>query len=278
MQPFALPVSAPIVQAPLGCCDGPRLAAAVSRAGGLGTLTLYAPTVEATAVRLTRVRALTSRPVSLAFTAEWEKDQVLELCLERGFGYYQLFWWNGPRLIKRIHAAGGRVLWQVGTHTQLDEALNLGADGVILQGTQAGGPVRSPHLLEELIPRARALAGAGFPLIAGGGLATHADVAHVLALGADAALLGTRFLLTQESPAPSAHKRRLLHTQTPHLTLDTRPIGQWPCSPRRRLDTKTLPDLPSLYAGEGLSRIHDLPSAATLVQRLSVGQRVSVGL
>jgi nitronate monooxygenase len=265
------PWSVPIVQAPLGACDGPRLAGAVSRAGGLGALTLYAPSVEATRVRLARLREQTLRPVLLALTAEWEKEQVVELCLEQGMHHYQVFWWNGPRHIRRIHAGGGVAYWQVGTLGQVEEALNLGADGLILQGTRAGGPVRSPHALEELVPQVRALVGPDFPLIAGGGLATAADVQQTLALGADAALLGTRFLLTQEAQAPLAHKRRLLQARTQDLTLDTRLVGQWPCSPRRRLQTATLPDTASLYAGEGLSHIHDLPSAAALVHRLSGG-------
>ncbi|MBB6049013.1 nitronate monooxygenase [Armatimonas rosea] len=271
MSSLRLPLVAPIVQAPLGVCDGPRLAAAVSRAGGLGTLTFCAPSVEVTRVRLARLRTLTHRPVLLAFTAEWEKEQVLELCLEQGFRHFQVFWWNGPRLIRRIHAGGGVALWQVGTDGQVEEALHHGADGLVLQGTEAGGQVRSPHTLDDFIPRVRTSVGPAFPLVAGGGLATRSDVQAALARGADAALLGTRFLLTEEALAPRVHKYRLLRAQSHQLELDTRLVGQWPCSPRRRLPTATLPDTPSLYAGEGLSRMHELPTAAAVVRRLSAG-------
>lgn len=263
--------SAPILQAALGTCDGPALAAAVSRAGGVGTLTLYAPSPEQLAVRLSRLRALTVRPVLLAFTAEWERDCILERCLEAGFRHFQVFWWNGPRLVRRIQAGGGVALWQVGTPGQADEALSHGADGLIAQGTAAGGPVRSPYTLDELVPELRSLVGSDFPLIAGGGLATRADVARTLALGADAALLGTRFLLTREANAPESHKRRLLASQSTQLTLDTRLVGQWPCSPRRRLPGAACADLPSFYSGQGLSGIRDLPTAATVVHRLSAG-------
>ncbi|WP_309713665.1 nitronate monooxygenase [Armatimonas sp.] len=268
MNSVGLSLPAPVVQAALAGCDGPRLAAAVSRAGGLGTLTLCAPTLEVTRVRLARLRALTTRPVLLAFTGEWEKTGVLDLCIAAGHRHFQVFWWNGPRLVRRIHDQGGVALWQVGTQGQIDEALSHGADGLIVQGTRAGGPVRSPHTLDELVPSLRAQVGADFPLIAGGGLALREDVKHVLALGADAALLGTRFLLSQESQAPQAHKCRLLRAGNEQLILDTRLVGQWPCSPRRRLETRSLPDSPSLYGGEGLSSIHDLPSAAQIVRQL----------
>ena len=235
MKQLGLNLTAPIVQATLGGCDGPRLAGAVSRAGGLGTLTLAAPSPEQLAVRLARLRQATTRPVLLAFTAEWERDLVLERCLEQGFRHFQVFWWNGPRLIRRIHAQGGVALWQVGTLGQAHEALSHGADGLIVQGTDAGGPVRSPFALTELVPELRALVGAELPLIAGGGLATRTDVQRTLALGADAALLGTRFLLSREAGISLGHKRRLLHARSEQLVLDTRLIGQWPCSPRRRL-------------------------------------------
>jgi nitronate monooxygenase len=269
MNSVGLSLPAPVVQAALAGCDGPRLAAAVSRAGGLGTLTLCAPTLGATRVRLARLRRLTMRPVLLAFTGEWEKPEVLNLCVAAGHRHFQVFWWNGPRLVRRIQDSGGVALWQVGNQGQIDEALAHGADGLIVQGTQAGGPVRSPRTLDELVPGLRAQVGAGFPLIAGGGLATCEDVKRVLALGADAALLGTRFLLSQESQAPRAHKLRLLRAANEQLFLDTQLVGQWPCSPRRRLLTHSLPDEPSLYGGEGLSRIHDLPSAAQIVHRLA---------
>lgn len=268
METLELTLSAPIVQACLGECDGPRLAAAVSRAGALGTLTLDAPSVEATAVRLRRLRALTTRPVLLALTVEWEREAVIELCLEQGFRHFQVLWWNGPRLIRRLQEAGGRVLWQVGTRRQADEALRYGADALIIQGTRAGGPVRSPHTLEELVPQLRQQVGESFPLIAGGGLATREDVERTRALGADAAYLGTRFLLTQEASAPRRDKLRLLRATAEQLILDTRLTGQWPCSPRRRLVGAHLPDRTSLFAGAGLSRMDDLPSATELVARL----------
>jgi NAD(P)H-dependent flavin oxidoreductase YrpB (nitropropane dioxygenase family) len=106
MNSVGLSLPAPVVQAALAGCDGPRLAAAVSRAGGLGTLTLGAPTLGATRVRLARLRRLTLRPVLLAFTGEWEKPEVLDLCLAAGHQHFQVFWWNGPRLVRRIQDSG----------------------------------------------------------------------------------------------------------------------------------------------------------------------------
>lgn len=259
----------PIVQATLGYCDSPKLAATVSDAGGLGSLSLHAPPLDLAEESLTRLAALTPRPILLALTGPWEPESILDLCLERGFRYFHVFWWNAARLVPRIHAAGGFALQQVGTIPQAEEAIERGADGLIAQTTGAGGQVRSPVPLETLVPALRQRVGQNFPLVAGGGLATRQDVEAALALGADAALLGTRFLLSTEARAPLADKRRLLQASPEDLFLDTRLIGDWPCAPRRRLKTRSNRDEPSLYAGLGLGEIHEILPAREIMERLA---------
>lgn len=264
-----LTLEKPIVQATIGACDSPALAAAVSDAGGLGSLSLHAPPLELATARLDRLHSLTERPVLLAFSGPWEPESILDLCLERGFRYFHVFWWNSSRLIPRIHAAGGLALHQVGTLAQANEATERGADGLIAQSTGAGGPVRSPISLEALVPALRERIGPGFPLVAGGGLATADDVRSTLALGADAALFGTRFLLSEESDAPLTDKQALLRSKTGDLFLDTRLVGDWPCSPRRLLKTPDDRDDPSLYAGLGLDAMTEILPAREIVEKLS---------
>jgi nitronate monooxygenase len=272
-RPFALcpgiTLRVPVVQATLGRCDGPRLAAEVSAAGALGTMTIRDPEDATHRRNLDRIRRRTLRPVLLAFTAEWEPDAVLNTALEMGFRHFSVFWWNAPRLIRRIHDAGGTVFYQVGTEEQAMEALDAGANVLVAQGTDAGGQVRSPHPVTELISLLRGLPdGARVPIVAGGGLADCGDVARVLAAGASAALLGTRFLLSDESLAPAQDKRRLRAARFADLTLDRRMIGDWPCAPRRRLALRSGDDRPSLFAGSGLDAIQDILPARDIVRLL----------
>lgn len=264
----SLRLGVPVVQAPLGNCDGPRLASAVSRAGGLGCLTVHATPLVPLRYRLRRIHDLTTRPVLIALTAQWDRDAVLETCLEEGFRHFQVFWWNGPRQTPRIHAGGGVVFWQVGNGEQTREAMETGADILIAQGTDAGGQVRSPLPLQELISEIRTVAGDDIPIVAGGGLADGRDVANVLSWGASAALLGTRFLLSEEAAAPRRHKNRLVHAAAEDLTLDVRLVGDWPCAPRRRLVTPDREDAPSLFAGRGLSRIRKVLSVGEIVRQI----------
>ncbi len=262
-----LSLRAPVVQAPLGGCDGPRLVAAVSRAGGLGALTVSAGDLTRLPRLLAAIRARTPRPFIAAFQNEWERDEILDVCFAYGVRHFQVFWWNGPRLAPRIKNAGGTVFWQVGTTGEASDALMCGADVLVAQGTEAGGQVRSPLPVRALLAELRALTDT--PLIAGGGLATRADVMEMLTLGARAAYMGTRFLLTEEAAAPAHDKTRLLRAQNENLVLDPRSIGTWPCAPRRRLNLMSDRDIVSLYAGLGVEQMTDLPAAADIVRRLT---------
>lgn len=264
-----LTLRAPLVQAPLGACDGPRLAAAVSRAGALGCLTVHATPEVVLKRRLEKIRTATRKPVLLAFTAQWQRESLLEICCEAGFRHFQVFWWNGPRLAPVIQKAGGTVFWQVGTQEQAHDALNVGADILVVQGTEAGGPVRSPHPLHELISLVNQETAGRVPLVAGGGLAQARDVVAVLEAGASAALLGTRFLLSDEANADPHYKSRLARSEADELLLDTRLVGDWPCAPRRRLPTAFDDDVPALFAGQGLTRIRETLPAAEIVRLLT---------
>jgi nitronate monooxygenase len=264
-----LTLRVPLVQANLGPCDGPRLAAEVSRAGALGCLSVHAPEIGTLRRRLAKIRQRTHRPVLAAFTAPYETEAVLQTAFEGGIRHFQVFWWNGPRLAPRIQALGGTVFWQVGSAEQIHNALDSGAKVLIAQGTEAGGQIRSPLPLKEIVPLAREAAGQEIGLIAGGGLATRDDVTQVLAWGADAALLGTRFLLSEESLSPLRYKTRLARSTGRDLVLDVRVIGDWPCAPRRRLLNARGEDTPYLYAGRGLGRIPSVLPAAQIVRELT---------
>lgn len=265
----AIDLRVPVVQACLGPCDGPKLAAAVSRAGALGTLTIRSPEEVSHRRRLERLRRLTNLPVLLAFTAEYERETVLLDSLAAGHRHFQVFWWNGPRLARRIRAAGGTVFWQVGDLDQARDAINGGADILVAQGTAAGGPVRSPHPIRDLVEIIHDLSGATpLPIVAGGGFGDREDVAQALSWGASAALMGTRFLLTDESNAPLRDKKRLLRQSVADLVLDKRLIGDWPCAPRRHLSLPSDEDRSSLYAGRGLDRIKRILPAGEAVRLL----------
>lgn len=268
-----LALRVPVVQASLGSCDTTQLASEVSRAGGLGTFTIKRFETDAVrrAARALRQKSA-ARPVLVALNQPYEPDEVLDICTDYGLLHFQVFWWNGPRLARRIHSRrdATRVFWQVSSVRQAEEAVDCGADVLILQGTEAGGQVRGPLPLLALLEATRAAVGNDVPIVAGGGLADRADVRDVLSAGAQAAWLGTRFLLSHEARADARWKARLVRANASDLTLDASlPDSQWPCAPRRRLDVPRAGEVAGLYAGLGIGRMRQVLGAGEIVRRLA---------
>src|SRR5205814_4825255 len=128
-------------------------------------------------------------------------------------------------LTEQLTGSGILVLQTVGTVPEAKRALGEGADGLVVQGVEAGG-----HLV-GVLPALEALAAVqavtrGHPLLVAGGIAEHDDVRRALDAGADAAVAGTRFLLTNECAAHPLYKQRVIAAER---TLETRLFGfGWP--------------------------------------------------
>jgi NAD(P)H-dependent flavin oxidoreductase YrpB (nitropropane dioxygenase family) len=107
---------------------------------------------------------------------------------------------------------------QCGSVDEARAAHAAGADGVIVQGIEAGGHVRGDEPALVLLERTLQALPRGYPVLSAGGIATRDDVAERLAAGANAVVLGTRFLMTEESSAHQAYKHRLIEGRETVLT------------------------------------------------------------
>ena len=121
--------------------------------------------------------------------------------------------WGTPR-----RATSGFWVHQCGSARETRAAADAGADGVVVQGIEAGGHVRGTTPALELLDLARRVLPSGFPIWLAGGVSERADVEAALAAGADAVVVGTRFLLSEESDAHPEYKRRLLDARYTVLT------------------------------------------------------------
>ncbi|HEY7077551.1 MAG TPA: nitronate monooxygenase [Solirubrobacteraceae bacterium] len=199
----------PIVGAGLGGgLSRARLTVAIAEAGGLGQLGIMPP--EALSAQLAAHRERSARPVAvnllLPFTREahWAVAREADLVVT--------FW--GP---PRRHTDGPWV-HQCGSVAEAKAAADAGADAVIAQGVEAGGHVRGTTPALELLERTRAALRPGFRIWLAGGVADRTDVETALAAGADAVVVGTRLLLSDESHAHPEYKRRLLAARNTVLT------------------------------------------------------------
>jgi len=204
-----LGVELPVVQAGMGGgLSRHELAAAVSEAGGLGTIAVNG----AGAIRheLAAARALTGRPLAVNVLLPFARRDWFEAAAE---AEVVVTFWGRPR-----RRTGGVWLHQCGSVDEALAAHAAGADGVIVQGVEAGGHVRGTKPALQLLAALRAALPPGYPLWLAGGIATRDDVQAALAAGADATVAGTRFLLSEESHAHPAYKQRLLASKETILT------------------------------------------------------------
>ncbi|CAL1352630.1 unnamed protein product [Linum trigynum] len=229
-----------IVQAPLGPdISGPELVAAVANAGGLGLL--RAPDWEAPEyVRelIRRTRQLTSKGFGIGVVLPFPHEENLEAILEEKVAVLQIYWGDCSReLVDRAHAAGVKIVPQVGTVEGARKAVDAGVDAIIVQGREAGGHVIGQEGLISLVPRVVDLAkNKGIPVIAAGGIVDARGYVAALALGAQGICLGTRFVATKESNAHPMYKRKLVELDQTEYT-DVFGRARWPNAPQRALVT-----------------------------------------
>jgi nitronate monooxygenase len=204
-----LGVATPVVQAGMGGgLSRHELAAAVSDAGGLGTIAVPGP--QAIEGELAAARALTDRPIAINVLLPFARRSWFEVASAADV---VVTFWGAPK-----RRTGGTWMHQCGSVAEAQAAHAAGADAAILQGVEAGGHVRGSLPALELLERARATLPADFPLLLAGGIAERDDVHQALDAGASAAVAGTRFLLSDESRAHSEYRQRLLDADETILT------------------------------------------------------------
>ncbi len=230
-----LGIDQPIVQAPIA--QVPQLAAAVSNAGALGTVALAWAADAGDVVRETA--ALTARPFGGNFVLTADQHRHLDEALEAGLRIVSFLWGDPSGYIERVHDAGGVVMHTVGSAEEARRAVACGVDVVVAQGWEAGGHVWGGVATLPLVP-AVVDAVAPVPVIAAGGIGDARGVAAVLALGAQAAWLGTRFLLAEEMPIHEDYRRRLIAAaETDAQWYPNLYDAGWPDSPHRALRNST---------------------------------------
>ncbi|HEX6688475.1 MAG TPA: nitronate monooxygenase [Solirubrobacterales bacterium] len=204
-----LGIEAPVVQAGMGGgLSRHELAAAVSEAGGLGTIAVNG----AAAIRheLAAARALTGRPLAVNLLLPFARRDWFAAAAEADV---VVTFWGKPR-----RRTAGVWMHQCGSVAEARSAHAAGADAAIVQGVEAGGHVRGEMPALELFERVRSALPADYPLLLAGGIAARSDVGEALEAGASAALAGTRFLLSEESRAHPGYVQRLLEAQDTILT------------------------------------------------------------
>ncbi len=204
-----LGVELPVVQAGMGGgLSRHELAASVSEAGGLGTIAVSG--AEAIRRELEAARRLSAKPIAVNVLLPFARRAWFEAAAEADV---VVTFWGRPR-----RRTPGVWLHQCGSVEEALQARAAGADGVIVQGVEAGGHVRGTTPALQLLEEARSALPSDYPLFLAGGVAEPGDVRAALEAGAIAAVAGTRFLLSEESRAHPLYRERLLGAEETVLT------------------------------------------------------------
>jgi len=189
----------PIALAPMGGSAGGELAAAVCNAGGLGLLGGGNGNAKWLARELPIVTSGTRRPWGVGFQS-WAVDRArVEQALEFRPSAVMLSFGDPRPLADAVRAAGATLIIQVTGLDEARQALAVGADVLIAQGTEAGGHgARQGWSTLTFVPVVADLA-APVPVLAAGGIADGRGIAAALTLGASAVLVGTGFLRSPEA-------------------------------------------------------------------------------
>jgi nitronate monooxygenase len=185
------------------------------------------------------VRSHTDGPVGVNLVLEWDPCERLEIALDEGARLVSLSWGDPTTWIKRIHDAGALVACTVVSALEAREAVALGVDLLVAQGWEAGGHVRSQVATMALVP-AVVDAAAHTPVVAAGGIADGRGLAAALALGADGAWIGTRFVASAESAAHDIVKRAIIAASESGTHIGEVFDGGWPGAPVRALRNSTV--------------------------------------
>lgn len=215
----------PIIQTAMGWVAEPQLVAASCEAGAFGFLGAAVMTPSEAATKIAALRRLTDRPFGVNFhmfqpgaseivdTIIANKDQIRAVSFGRG---------PDAAMINRFRDAGILCVPTVGAVKHAQKMAQLGVDMVNVQGGEGGGhtgSVPTTVLLPQVLDAVR------IPVIASGGFADGRGLAAALAFGAVGIAMGTRFLLTAESPVPMVSKERYLKATTDGIVLTTKLDG-----------------------------------------------------
>lgn len=288
----------PIALAPMGGTAGGALAAAVSNGGGLGLLGGGTGKRDWLARELPIIADGTREPWGAGFLSWAVTRGAIEFALEYKPRAVMLSFGDPEPFAGVVRQAGAALILQVTNLEEAHQAIDLGADLLVAQGTEAGGHgARRGWSTLSFVPTVVDLA-APVPVLAAGGIADGRGVAAALALGAAGALIGTRFQATAEGLADAAAKKAIVegHGEDTERSsvLDIARGSAWPsrytgrslghpfldewrdreadlaADPGARQayrDAVARGDIPSepVWASQAVDLIGDLPPAAALV-------------
>ena len=292
-------IELPIFLAGMGGVAYAEVCAAVSEAGGFGTLGMATASPAGIREQMREVRRRTSRPFGVDLLAALPEQMIAAIDVIIGEGASAFIAGLGvpEAVIDRCHAAGLKVMSLCGKVSHAVHAARAGCDVVVAQGTEAGGHTGQVAGL-ALIPQV--VDAVDVPVLAAGGLVDGRGLAAALALGAQGVWMGTRFIASHEARAAQSFKKKIAEARAEDTTItrcysgkpmrvlrnayvadwEKRPAEIRPFPEQMRISAENGvlgmalgagdldPERACMPTGQGCGGIHDVASCAEIVERV----------
>ena len=237
-----LQIKYPIIQAPIGSATTPELVAAVSNAGGLGSLALSWKNLELTREYIRQTKKMTDKPFAVNLVLAFDQAERVKICIEENVPVVSFFWGDSSKYIAQLKRQNIIVCQTVGTAAEAIKYEKKGMDFIIAQGWEAGGHVCGTVATSVLIPSIVEVL--NIPVIAAGGIANGKGILAALSLGASGVSMGTRFLLSKEANVEPVYQQIIaeasendtIYTErlfnigwdnAPHRVIKNSTVGEW---------------------------------------------------
>ena len=213
-----LGVDHPIMLAGMGGVSYAEVVAAVSNAGGFGTLGMAGTSAKFIEGQMKRVRELTDKPfgVDLLSAQPESLTSAIEVIIANGAKAFVAGLGVPYPIVKQLKDAGVLVFAVIGKVDHAIKAEQAGCDGVIAQGTEGGGhtgSVASVALWPQVVDAVK------IPVVAAGGLYDGRGLAAALAMGCQGVWMGTRFIASKEAHAGQIYKDAIVEMSESDTTI-----------------------------------------------------------
>jgi enoyl-[acyl-carrier protein] reductase II len=288
----------PIFLAGMGQVAYAEVCAAVSEAGGFGTLGMVGASPEQIGEEMRKVRRLTKKPfgVDLLQALPDQVEAAIEVIIAEGAAAFIAGLGVPGPVVGRCHAGGVKVISMCGTVRHAQSAEAAGCDVVVAQGTEAGGhtgKVATMALVPQTVDAVKV------PVLAAGSIVDGRGLAAALALGAQGIWMGTRFIASHEARAAAQFKQRILESNeaqtivtrcysgkpmrvigNPYVEEQERHPDEIKRFPEQLIrsavggvmnyvdDSATDPEKTCMPAGQGIGGIHEILAAGEIVRRV----------
>lgn len=205
----------PIVQTAMGWVADPKLVAGSCNAGAFGFLAGATIPADEMERDILRVKELTDKPFGVNFHMYQPNAlDIVDMVIRHGVRAVSYSRSPGPELINKLKDAGVVCMPTVGLPKHAIKAVELGADAITVQGGEGGGHT-GPIPTTLLVPQVVDAVGDRVPVVAAGGFKDGRGMLAALSWGADGIAMGTRFLMTDESPVPRETLQRYVDCKNP---------------------------------------------------------------